>query len=127
MLAARSGFERLCEGGIFQPEIQEARAGDFHFFANIRNIELRQHIGGELARIHFPGLGERHERIALVIAKFRVGTWADQNGGNGIRLHFISARQVRQNGADGGLQLQLDLFVWKHGKYLTTDGHGLYI
>ena len=33
MFAARGGFERLREHGIFQPEIQEARAGDFHFFA----------------------------------------------------------------------------------------------
>ena len=45
MLAARGGFERLRERGIFQPEIQEARAGDFHFLANIGNIEFGQHVG----------------------------------------------------------------------------------
>ena len=33
----RAAAASVCvEHGIFQPEIQEARAGDFHFFANVR-------------------------------------------------------------------------------------------
>ena len=82
MFAARGGFERLREHGGFQPEIQEARAGDFHFLAPIGNVEFGQHVRGELARIHFPRLGQRHQRVGLVIAEFRVGARAHENDGN---------------------------------------------
>ena len=95
MFAARGAGQRLRERGILQPEIQEARAGDFHFFAKFGNVQLGQHVGGELARIQFARLGQRHQRVALVIAKFRIGTGADENGGD---------IGVRQHGADGGLQ-----------------------
>ena len=104
MFAARGGFERLRENGIFQPEIQEARAGDFHLFADVGNIELGQDFRRELARIHFARFGERHQRVGLVVAKFRIAR-ADQNGGD---------IGVRQNPADGSLQFQFDLFVRKH-------------
>ena len=75
------------------------------------NVELGQHVGGELARIHFPRLGERHERVALVIAEFGIGTRTDQNDG-GVR--------VRQDRADGGLELQFNLFVRQHGNNLRS-------
>ena len=114
MFSARRGFERLGERGRLEPEIQEARAGNFHLLAPIANIQLGEHVGGELARIHFARLGERHERVALVIAEFGIGTRTDQNNG-GVG--------VRQDRADGGLELQFDLFVRQHGNYLTTDGH----
>ena len=96
MFTARRGFERLREGGIFEMEIQEAGAGNFHRLANFSNVQFCQHVGGQLARIHFARLGQRHERVGLVIAKFRVGTGTDQNGGD---------IGVRQDGADGGLEL----------------------
>ena len=115
MFAARGSLERAGQRGIFQPEIQEARAGDFHLLANFGDIEFGQHVGGELARIHFPRLGQRHERVALVIAELRVRARTDQNRGD---------VGVRQDRADGGLQLQFDLFVRQHGNYLITNEHG---
>ena len=44
MFAACSGLKCLDHCGWFQPEIQEARPGDFRFFAKLRNIEFRQHV-----------------------------------------------------------------------------------
>src|ERR1039458_7059849 len=99
--AGRRRVERLREDGIFQPEIQEACAGDFHFFADVGHVQLGERVGGELARIQFPHLGERHQRVALVVAKFWIAR-TNKHDGN-IR--------IRQNFADGGLQLQLNLFV----------------
>jgi hypothetical protein len=64
-----------------------------------------------LSRIHLPRLGQRHQRVALVIAEFRVGTRPDQNRKD-VRF--------RQDGADGLLQTEFDLFVRKHGKNLTA-------
>ena len=114
MFSARRGFERLGEHRMLEPEIQEARAGNFRLLAPIANIQPGDHIGGKLARIHFARPGERHERIALIIAEFGIGTRADQNNGG------VGVRQYR---ADGRLELQFDLFVRQHGNYLTTDGH----
>ena len=107
MFAARGGFQRLRQDGIFQPEIQEAGTGDLHLFANIRNIEFRNNIGGKLARIQFPRFGQRHQRVGLVVAKFGIRARTDQNGGD---------IGVRQDGADGGLQFRLNLFVRKHDR-----------
>ena len=114
MFAARGGCERLLEQHRLEPEVQEAGAGDFNFFANTGNIQLRQRVGGELARVQPARLGERHERIALVVAEFRVAR-ADEHGGN-VR--------IRQNFADGGLQLRFDLLVWQHEEILAADEHG---
>ena len=105
MFAARRGLKRLDHYGRFQPEIQEARAGDFSLFAKFRNIEFGQHVRGKLARIHFPRLGQRHQRVALVIAKFGIGARTDKNHG-GVSF--------RQNRANGGLKLQFNLFVRQH-------------
>ena len=107
MFTARGGFQCLRQDGNFQPEIQEAGTGDLHFFAYIRNIKFRNDIRGKLARIQFPRFGQRHQCIGLVIAEFGIWTRAHQNGGN---------IGVRQDGEDGGLQLQLNLFVRKHDR-----------
>ena len=105
VFAARGGLERLRERGMLQPEIQEARAGDFNLLADFSNIQSCQNIGCELTRIQLSRLGQRHQRITLVIAKFRVGTRTDENRRE-VRL--------RQNGADGMLQTEFDLFVREH-------------
>jgi hypothetical protein len=110
MFATRRRFQRLYESGIFQPEIQEARAGDFHFFANFGNVKLSERVGGELARICFAHLGERHQGVGLVVAKFRIAR-ADKHSGDIC---------VRQNLKDGCLELQLNLFVWQHGENLIA-------
>ena len=88
--------QRLRQRGRFEPEIQEAGPGDLHFLANLRNFEFGEHVRSELTRIQFARLGQRHHSVALVIAKLRVGTRTDQNGGD------ISVWQL---GADGGLEL----------------------
>jgi hypothetical protein len=105
MFAVRRGLKRLDHYGRFQPEIEEARSGDFHLLTQIIDVEFRQHIGGKLARIYFSRLGERHERVALVIAEFRVGTGPNQNNGR------VS---IRYDCTDSGLELQFNLFVRQH-------------
>ena len=88
MFAARRRRQHCDEGRFFQPEIQEARARDFHRLAQIRHIELRQNVAGQLARIQFARFGQRHERRALVIAELRVRTRAHEHRGQvGVRPH----------------------------------------
>ncbi len=111
MFTARRCGQRLDEHRIFQPEIQIARAGNLHLFANIRDIQLRHHICSKLARIHFAFLGEGHERIGLIVAKFRIGTRPDENRGD------ISIRQYALN---GGLQGGFNFFVRQHEENLTA-------
>ena len=78
--------QRLRQRGGLEPEIQEAGAGDLHLLAAVANVEFGEHVGGQLARIHLPRLGQRHEGVALVIAELRVGAGPDQHGGDvGVR------------------------------------------
>ena len=87
VFAARRCRERLVQHGRFEPEIQEASTRDFDLLAQVGEVELGQHIGGELAGIEFALLGKRHEGVALVIAEFRVAR-ADQYGGDiGVGQH----------------------------------------
>ena len=106
MFAAGGGLQGGGERGGLEAEIEEARAGDFDFLANVGDIEFGDDIGGELARVHLALFGEGHERVGLVIAEFGVGTGADEHGGGA---------GVGQNGGDGGLQAGFDGFVGKHG------------
>ena len=106
MFAPGGGINCLRERGWQETEIQEARAGDFNFLAEGRDVELRDHIGGELARIEFARLGQGHQRVGLVVAEFSVAR-ADKDGRN---------IGVRQHQADGLLQKEFDLFVRQHGK-----------
>ena len=105
MFPARGGFKRLREHFGLESKIQKARTGYFNIFAKFGNVQFHQHIRRYLSRIQFPRFGERHERVALVIAEFRIRTGANQNS------RKIS---VRQNVADGGLQTKFNLFVRKH-------------
>jgi len=115
MFTAGGGLECAGKHSVFQAEIQKAGAGNFDFFAPITDVEFGEHAGGKLAWIHFSRLRQRHQRVALVIAEVRIGARTDENSG-GIC--------IRQDGSDGLLQFQFNLFVWQHGNYLTTDGHG---
>ncbi len=116
MFTAGGGLEGAGEHGAFQAEIQKAGASDFHLLAQITDVKFGEHVGGKPARIHFPRPGQRHERVALVVAEFRIRTRTDENSG---------CICIRQDGEDGLLQFQLNLFIRQHGNYLTTDGHGL--
>jgi hypothetical protein len=80
------------------------------------NVEFGEDVRGELTRVQLSRLGQRHQRVALVIAEFCVRARTNEHDGN-VRL--------RQDRADGGLQAKFDLFVRQHGNYLTTDEHGL--
>jgi uncharacterized protein YjhX (UPF0386 family) len=124
-----AGLRRLAEEQMFAPrgrlqcgsehfrlkaKIQKARTGDLDFIAQGGHVEFGEDIGGELARIEFARLGHGHQGVGLVIAKLRI-TRAHENG---------SDISVRQHRADSFLESELDLFMWQHGNYLTTDGHG---
>ena len=60
-----------------------------HTFAH---VELGEHVGGELARVQLPRLGQRHQRVGLVVAELRVGARADQDGGD-VRVRQDGARR----------------------------------
>ena len=106
MFAARGGLQGLGQRRRFEPEIQEAGAGDLHLLATIADLKFGDHVGGQLARVQFPGLGQRHERVGLVIAELRVRARADQHRGN------VS---VRQDGSHRLLEALFDEFVGEHG------------
>ena len=73
VFAARGGLQGLGQRRGFEPEIKEAGAGNLHLLTDIADLKPGDHVGGQLARIHLPGLGERHEGVGLVVAEFRVG------------------------------------------------------
>ena len=79
MFAARRGFERCASAEIFSRKFRKPAPAISTFSQNSRNIEFGQHVGGQLARIQLARLGQRHQRVALVIAEFRVGTRTDEN------------------------------------------------
>src|SRR4051812_40904017 len=60
-------------------EIEESGAGDFDGFTPLLDIELSDDLLGELTRIAFAFLRQRHEGVALVIAEFRVRARAHLN------------------------------------------------
>ena len=112
---ARGTLKGLGQRGRFEAEVQETRAGDLHRGASIGDIQFGDHVRGQLARIQFPGLGERHQCIGLVIAKLGVRAWADQNSGN------ISVRQYSSHCL---LEALFDEFVGEHRLKKLNGFHG---
>ena len=55
---ARGGLEGLGERRRFEPEVQEACAGNLHPLTSIADIQFGDHVSRQLARVEFPGLGE---------------------------------------------------------------------
>ena len=80
VFAARGGLQGLGQRGRLEPEIKEAGAGNLHRLASIADVKLGDHVGGQLARVQLPGLGQRHEGVGLVIAELGVRAGADQDG-----------------------------------------------
>ena len=99
MIAASGRLQRLGQRRVLEPEIQEARARDLDWLAPFRNVELRDHVGGQLPRIHFPRFRQRHQRVALVVAELRVRTRPDENRRD---------VGIGKDGADGLLQSLFD-------------------
>jgi hypothetical protein len=64
---------------------------------------------GELARVHFPLLGQAHKRVTLVITVLRVSAWTHQNAGT-IRIGQMRQRRF--------LKALLDLDL-DHSDYLA--------
>ena len=83
----------------FEPEIQEAGAGHLDLLAAVADLQLGEHVGGQLARIQLPGLGQRHQRVGLVVAELGIGAGTDQHGRSVC---------VRQDGAHGCLEALFD-------------------
>ena len=103
-MLARAARPRVCASTeFFSRKFRKPALGDFRFFRkHPRHVQLCQHIRRQLARIQLSRLGQGHQGVALVIAKFGIGARAHEDGG-GIR--------IRQNGADGGLQGGFDFFM----------------
>ena len=95
MLTPRGTRERLFNGRSLEPEVEKTRARDLDFLAPLAHVQLRDHVGGKLARVHLALLGQRHERVGLVIAELRIGAGAHENRGQVC---------VGQERGDGGLQ-----------------------
>ena len=96
---AGGGVQRLRQRGCVKAKIDEAGARQFHFFAPFADIQPGQYLGCKLARIHLPLLGQRHQRVALVVAELRIGARADEQRPN-VR--------IRKNLASGLLQTVLE-------------------
>ncbi|EEF61636.1 hypothetical protein Cflav_PD4676 [Pedosphaera parvula Ellin514] len=105
MLTAHGGLKRCSQGGVLQPEVQEAGTGNLDLFTDIIYIQFGQNVGGELARVHFPLLGQTHEGVALVIAELGIRTGANQDAGD-IR--------TGQNRGDCLLQTRFYGFMGQH-------------
>ena len=65
-----------------------------------------EYIRSHLARIQFSRLGQAHQSIALIISKFRIGAWTNQN------RRRVGIRKSRLN---GGSQSLFYGYVWQHG------------
>src|SRR5215472_1844026 len=105
MLAARRRLERPRQRRGLEPEIKEASSSHLNLLAAVAHVELAEDISRELARVQFPGLGQRHQRIGLVVAELGIRARPDQNRGN---------IGIGQNGAHGSLQALFDEQVWEH-------------
>ena len=102
MFPAHRSLKRLRDGLRLEAEVQETGPGDLDLLAPPAHIELRQHVGGELARVQLARLGQRHERVRLVIAELRIRTGADEQG---------RRARVGQDGNDGRVKLLFEELV----------------
>ena len=66
------GNECLADGRWLEAEIEKAGAGDLDLFAPLGDVEFGDDVGGQLARVHLALLGQRHQRVGLVIAELGV-------------------------------------------------------
>ena len=87
----------------FQMEIKITRPGNLHPLTPLAQIHPGLHGNRQVARIHFPLLGQAHQRVTLVVAKYRV-TGPNQDPGQ---------NRIRQFIGNGGLQRSL-YFKVKH-------------
>jgi hypothetical protein len=63
--------------GIFETEVHEPGSGDLGGGGEAGDIELREDVGGELARVGFFLLGQNHGGVRLIVAESRVGGLGD--------------------------------------------------
>ena len=101
MFAARGRLQRFNEDGIFQPEIQEACARDFLFFANVRKIKLRNTPGHSCLRN------------------------ARQIANGNFLVAEESAHAVREYSLDGNLVREIKLQFPPYSAVRLTNGHTL--
>jgi hypothetical protein len=62
---------------VFQPQVDEARPGDFRRLAEISQVELGDDLGGQIARLLVQLLAQGHGKVGLVIAEAGVLRRAD--------------------------------------------------
>ena len=82
-------------GGL-EPEVDEARAGDLRRLAHVRDVELRDDLLRELARIGAQLFREDHRDVRLVIAEAHIGRGGD------LRLRVV--REAGERGAEPRLE-----------------------
>ena len=116
VFSARGGLQGFGQHRWFEAEIEKAGARSLDFLTTIADLKFGDHVGGQLARVHFAGLGQRHEGVGLVIPELRVRAGADENGS------YVS---VRQNGVYGLLETLFDEFVREHGAEEVKGLEGL--
>ena len=88
--------EPLSQCGGAESEVQKAGAVYGDFFAQIFDLKRSLDLLCECARIRFELLGQDHRRIALVVAKARVGGDDDTRG--------ETFRQINAGGGEGSLE-----------------------
>ena len=109
----RVGVLGLGAGGVGlrrDLEIDESRTGDVRA-AEPRQVERRDHLLGQRARVRLARLGQRHRGIALVIAEAQVGG-GDHRRGDAFAEHVLK----------GGREAGLEFLDEGHGKGIGWMG-----
>ncbi len=122
------GRKLLDEPRIPQPQIDEARPGDFRRVAEVGHVEPGDDLGGQLLRLLVQLPAQRHGEVGLVIAESRVLGAADHLQ---PRLGLIGERSQRL--AKSGLKIgkqshgenrKRQLFGQKNGEQKNKKGKG---
>src|SRR5213594_3925105 len=74
MFTACGCLQHTCQRSGPEAEIEKASPRDFDAFAPLADIQMGEHVSGELAWIHFPLLRKRHQDAALIIPEFWIWT-----------------------------------------------------
>ena len=115
VFSARGSLQGVGQRCRLEPEIKEAGAGNLHLFAIIIDLQLGNHVGRHLTRVELSGLRQRHQGVALIIAKLRVRARAHQHGRN------VSVRQGSHYRLSEAL---FDELMGEHGLARLPELHG---
>jgi len=83
--------------GIFEAEVDESGTGDLGGGGEGGDIELREDVGGELARVGFFLLGQDHGGVRLIVAEAGVGGLGDFAS---CGVEFTGGKRVAESGGE---------------------------